>query len=150
MMRKLPFCALLISGMLFFVSCNNDENEPIANVNNAIPQAILDVFQSQYGNTRAEWSVRNGYAIAEFWGENGETTAWYSLNNGSAYIPSAIEALSASGVYDDEQDHHSNKVNVYGNNQSIIKDDEIERTGHNYLKHFYETNKVLEEVDELV
>lgn len=82
-MRKLPFCALLISGMLFFVSCNNDENEPIANVNNAIPQAILDVFQSQYGNTRAEWSVRNGYAIAEFWGENGETTAWYSLNNGS-------------------------------------------------------------------
>ncbi len=73
-----------------------------------------------------------------------------SLNNGSAYIPSAIEALSASGVYDDEQDHHSNKVNVYGNNQSIIKDDEIERTGHNYLKHFYETNKVLEEVDELV
>ena len=74
-----------------------------------------------------------------------------SLSGGSAYIPSAIEALTASGVYDDiPDDHHTTRVNVYGNNQSIVKDDEVERTGHNYLKHFYETNKVLEEVDELV
>ena len=73
-----------------------------------------------------------------------------SLSSGGAYIPSAIEALSASGVYDEPDDHHSTRVNVYGNNQTIVKDDEVERTGHNYLKHFYETNKVLEEVDELV
>ena len=74
-----------------------------------------------------------------------------ALSGGGAYIPSAIEALSASGVYDETpDDRHNNRVNVYGNNQSIIKDEEVERTGHTYLKHFYETNQILEEVDELV
>ncbi|HIV08177.1 MAG TPA: hypothetical protein IAD29_07005 [Candidatus Scatocola faecigallinarum] len=74
-----------------------------------------------------------------------------ALSGGGAYIPSAIEALSASGVYDEmPDDRHNNRVNVYGNNQSIIKDEEVERTGHTYLKHFYETNQILEEVDELV
>ena len=59
-------------------------------------------------------------------------------------------ALSG-GVYDETpDDSHNNRVNVYGNNQSIIKDEEVERTGHTYLKHFYETNQILEEVDELV
>lgn len=74
------------------------------------------------------------------------------LSGTSAYIPSAIEALSASGVYDEspEKNYNTNKINVYGNNQSIIKDEEIERTGHNYLKHFYEKNELIEEVDELV
>ena len=74
-----------------------------------------------------------------------------ALSGGNAYIPSAIEALSASGVYDEApEDKHNSKVNVYGSNQSIIKDEEVERTGHTYLKHFYETNQILEEVDELV
>ena len=73
------------------------------------------------------------------------------LSNQTTYIPSAIEALSASGVYDEEEKRPSSgKVNVYGNNQSIIKDEEIERTGRNYLKHFYEKNEFIEEVDELV
>lgn len=74
-----------------------------------------------------------------------------SLSGGSTYIPSAIEALSASGVYDEApEDKQNSRVNVYGNNQSIIRDEEVERTGHTYLKHFYETNQILEEVDELV
>lgn len=75
-----------------------------------------------------------------------------NLNSAPTYIRSAIEALSASGVYDEEQEetHNNNKVNVYGNNQSIVRDEEVERTGHNYLKHFYETNQPIEEIDELV
>ena len=74
-----------------------------------------------------------------------------ALSGGKTYIPSAIEALSASGVYDEVLDNkHKRRVNVYGNNQSIIQDEEVERTGHTYLKHFYETNQILEEVDELV
>lgn len=74
------------------------------------------------------------------------------MSNAPTYIPSAIEALSASGVYDDQDAGNQNtkKVNVYGNNQTIIKDEEVERTGHSYLKHFYEKNELLEEVDELV
>ena len=73
------------------------------------------------------------------------------ISNAPTYIPSAIEALSASGVYDEvEENTNISRVNVYGNNQTIIKDEEVERTGHSYLKHFYEKNELLEEVDELV
>ena len=42
------------------------------------------------------------------------------------------------------------KVNVYTNNQSIIRDEEVERTGRNYLKHFYEKNEHISDVDKLV
>lgn len=73
------------------------------------------------------------------------------LTSQSTYVPSAIEALAASGVYDNtETAYFSRKIGVYDNNQSIIKDEEIERTGHSYLKHFYEKNQLIEEVDELI
>ncbi len=72
------------------------------------------------------------------------------ISSGTAYIPSAIEALSASGVYDQPQpDNRHLKVGVYDNNQSIIQEDSKERSGQNYLKHLYEKNAVVEEVDEL-
>ena len=72
------------------------------------------------------------------------------ISSGAAYIPSAIEALTASGVYEQPQtgNRHS-KVGVYDNNQSIIQEDNDERSGQTYLKHFYEKNTVIEEVDEL-
>lgn len=73
------------------------------------------------------------------------------LTASTTYIPSAIEALTASGVYEDTSHLASNrpsKVGVYDNNQSIIKEDKAERHGHNYLKHFYEKNTPIEEVDE--
>lgn len=75
------------------------------------------------------------------------------VSSNSNYIPSAIEALSASGVYENEesaQAQNSGKIGVYGNNQSIIKEDKKEREGHSYLKHFYEKNVLVEEVDEFV
>lgn len=75
------------------------------------------------------------------------------ISSNSNYIPSAIEALSASGVYENAESvpaQNSGKIGVYGNNQSIIKEDKKEREGHSYLKHFYEKNELVEEVDELV
>ena len=109
MKRKyLPFWALLISGMLFMVSCSDDENEPTGG-NGEVPQAVLDAFQSQYGNTRAEWSVKDGYAVAEFPGENGETVAWYALDNANwgmteteipyAALPQAIQTAISESAY---------------------------------------------------
>lgn len=69
-------------------------------------------------------------------------------------MASAIEALAASGVLEDSEtednSNHFHKIGVYGNNQSIVKDEETEKIGHQYLKHFYEKNEILEEVDELV
>ncbi len=76
------------------------------------------------------------------------------LLSGATYIPSAIEALTASGVYETpaapEKRRTPSQVDVYGNNQSIIKEDDDDRTGHSYLKHFYEKNEIIEEVDEFV
>lgn len=73
------------------------------------------------------------------------------LSSKSTYVPSAIEALAASGVYDNiEPQNASRKIGVYDSNQSIIKDEEIERTGRSYLKHFYEKNQPITEVDEFI
>ena len=77
-----------------------------------------------------------------------------NISPSSAYVASAIEALAASGVFEDaetdDNSDHFQKIGVYGNNQSIVRDEEAEKIGHQYLKHFYEKNEVLEEVDELV
>ncbi len=70
-----------------------------------------------------------------------------------AYVQNSIEALAVSGVFNDsenEQTATGHKVSVYDNNQSIIRDEEAERTGRNYLKHFYEKNEHLIDVDKLI
>lgn len=76
------------------------------------------------------------------------------ISSNPTYVASAIEALAASGVYDEtldsQQSSTSHKIGVYDNNQSIIKEERKERSGHPYLKHFYEKNEFVEEVDELV
>jgi len=73
---------------------------------------------------------------------------------GKTYIPNAIEALTASGVYDEEppkkRPHGNHKIGIYNNNQSIVTGDTEEQYSHRYLKHFYERNEIIEEVDELV
>ena len=110
MKKYLPFWTLLISGMLFFVSCSDDNDEPNGG-NGAVPQAVLDAFQSQYGQTRAEWSVKDGYAVAEFTGESGETTAWYALDDARwgmteteipySALPQAIQDAIKESAYAD-------------------------------------------------
>lgn len=76
------------------------------------------------------------------------------ISSSQTYIPNAIEALTASGVYDDtplsavNQGHQ--KIGVYDNNQSMVRDIGQEQFSHSYLKHFYERNEIIEEVDELV
>lgn len=64
----------------------------------------------------------------------------------------SLEALTLSGVIEDDgQSSASNKrIDVYSSNQSIIKDEDVERIGRSYLKHFYEKNEPITDVDELV
>ena len=40
--------------------------------------------------------------------------------------------------------------NVYDNNQAIVEDENDNAADNPYLKHLYEKNKILEEVDEFV
>ncbi len=77
-----------------------------------------------------------------------------SISASPTFVSSAaIEALSASGVYeisDEAVDSAHHKVNVYDNNKAIIGDDNDNAADNPYLKHLYEKNKILEEVDEFV
>lgn len=74
------------------------------------------------------------------------------FNSASPDISTSIEALALSGVFEESNEFppNNNKVGVYTTNQSIIKDEEIERTGRSYLKHFYEKNEHPIDVDEFV
>lgn len=106
-MKKVSFWALLISGMLTFASCSNDD-EPVNNGGN-VPQAVLDDFQTRFGDTRASWSIQDGYAIAYFTENGGEATAWYELNSASwgmtkteipfTSLPEAVNTAFGSSTY---------------------------------------------------
>lgn len=78
------------------------------------------------------------------------------LTSGSPSVSSVIEALAMSGIYDVQQNEEadikesSHKIGVYDNNQSIIQEEEDGRNGKSYLKHFYEKNEIIEEVDEFI
>ena len=75
-----------------------------------------------------------------------------SFSPSKAYVPNSINAIAASGILEQDMksNHTPHKVGVYDNNQSIIKDEELERTGRNYLKHFYEKNEHLIDIDKLI
>lgn len=76
------------------------------------------------------------------------------ISSSQAFVSaSAIEALSASGVYDDidtSPNSRNRQVNVYDNNQSMMKDERDYSADNPYLKHLYEKNKILEDIDELI
>lgn len=64
-----------------------------------------------------------------------------------------LETLNFVGIEDNNEENVSpdhDKINIYSNNQSIIKDTEIESIGRNYLKHFYEKNEPITDINELV
>ena len=67
-------------------------------------------------------------------------------------ILNGIEVIAASISVDEQTKNHfqGNKVDVYSNNQSIVHDEDVEHTGRSYLKHFYEKNEHVIDVDELV
>lgn len=76
------------------------------------------------------------------------------ISSSQAFVSaSAIEALSASGVYDEAeptQNYRNKQVNVYDNNQAMVKDERDYSADNPYLKHLYEKNKILEDVDEFI
>lgn len=68
-------------------------------------------------------------------------------------LSTSIDALTMSGIIESQDESNADnnrRVNVYNNNQTIIKDDDVERIGRDYLKHFYEKNEPIVDVDKLV
>ena len=73
-----------------------------------------------------------------------------NYNSSNPNIVNGIEAIASSIALDEQGYSQIHKIDVYSNNQSIVYDEEVEHTGRNYLKHFYEKNEHMIDVDELV
>ena len=86
----------------------------------------------------------------EFKSKDNEQSPNYKSSNPG--IINGIEVIAASISVDEQTKNHfqGNKVDVYSNNQSIVHDEDVEHTGRSYLKHFYEKNEHVIDVDELV
>jgi len=77
------------------------------------------------------------------------------FKSATADISTSIEAIALTDTLEDDpkidkRNVSNRKISIYNSNQSMIKDEEVERTGRSYLKHFYEKNEHLIDVDELV
>ena len=79
------------------------------------------------------------------------------ISSSQAYVSAlALEVLGASDIYNENdtiertQSYQNKQVNVYDNNQSMVQDERDSSADNPYLKHLYEKNKILEDIDELV
>ena len=86
----------------------------------------------------------------EFKSKDNEQSPNYKSSNPG--ILNGIEVIAASISVDEQTNNRfqGNKVDIYSNNQSIVHDEDVEHTGRSYLKHFYEKNEHVIDVDELV
>ena len=124
---------------------NNSENESfVEHIDTANNVLIKKDFDGEHQNNQEYQQQKKDEA---------EKTE-ISGNQPQTYVASALEAIEASGAYvEPEENTHARNVNnigIYGNNQSMISQDKKEHKTQSYLKHFYEKNELIEEVDRLV
>ena len=74
-----------------------------------------------------------------------------NYKSSSPDIINGIEAIASTISPEDQGivQSQANKINIYSNNQSIVHDKDVEYTGRKYLKHFYEKNEHIADIDEL-
>ncbi len=79
------------------------------------------------------------------------------ISSDRTYVAGAVEAVSASGVYDEPPTRNTNRgrqIGVYDANQTMVKDEAEQEQekfyNEHYVKHLYENNEPPEEIDELV
>ena len=75
-----------------------------------------------------------------------------NYKSSSPDIIKGVEVIAASMSIDEQNNKQfpANKIDIYSNNQSIVHDEDVEHTGRSYLKHFYEKNEHVVDIDELV
>lgn len=108
-------------GALVFTACDDDDNRF------QVPEAVQGAFTQKYGNTtRVEWDMEKQYVVAEFWKDNKEHDAWFTMEGSwlmteidygrqIAELPQAVQEGFSASQYA----------------QWIIDDiDKIERTGY--------------------
>ena len=75
-----------------------------------------------------------------------------NYKSSSPDIIKGVEVIAASMSIDAQYNKQflANNIDIYSNNQSIVHDEDVEHTGRSYLKHFYEKNEHVVDIDELV
>lgn len=120
-MKCFKAAMMLALGALVFTACDDDDNRF------QVPEAVQGAFTQKYGNTtRVEWDMEKQYVVAEFWKDNKEHDAWFTMEGSwlmteidygrqIAELPQAVQEGFSASQYA----------------QWIIDDiDKIERTGY--------------------
>lgn len=109
-MRKyLSFLTLVMSGMLLFVSCENEDKQGPGGGAGNVPQAVLAAYEKEYGDEPATWEIKGDYAVASIT-RSGET-AWFDLKTAFCgmketdlrfdELPQAVQEAFGAGAYKD-------------------------------------------------
>lgn len=95
---------LFTCGILFFISCDNDDNYTPEDV-------VVNAFKSKYPNAKkVEWETKSGYKVADFRFNSKDTEAWFSTTGewvmtetDIAYneLPQAVQATFKASAYAD-------------------------------------------------
>ena len=74
----------------------------------------------------------------------------FSAMGNNISVGAGVLTMNIIDESDETPQNRNLKVDVYINNQAIIKDEEVEKIGRSYLKQFYEKNEHPADVDELI
>ena len=109
-MRKyLSFWTLVMSGMLLFVSCENEDRQGPGGGAGNVPAAVLAAYEKEYGDEPATWEIKGDYAVASIT-RSGETV-WFDLKTAFCgmketdlrfeELPQAVQEAFNAGAYGD-------------------------------------------------
>ena len=135
--RKVSSSSSTVSGIKRSASANNGQAQYVENIDTTNNVLVRDENNNEKQRQEKNFTQKE------------EAT---NYKTASPEILNSIEAIASTIPSDDSETQKSqiNKVNIDTTNQSIVHDKDVEKTGHTYLKHFYEKNEHIIDVDELV
>ncbi len=147
-MKLNSYYLLLIAlcGMMTLQSCDNDDN-PLA-----VTATTRTAFENRYPDaTHAEWELKAGYHVAEFWENGKEKEAWFTPSGdwcmtetdfgvALSQLPSEVQATFGNSVYGN---WHIEDIDFYERPDKTFYLIEVEAKGEKDHKLFYSPQGVL-------
>ena len=98
---------LALMGSVVLTACDKEDDIRVSDV----PTAVLNTFEAKYPDvSRAEWEMKYGYYVADFWQEGMETDVWIDtkaewkmteldLGTNLTLLPIAVQDAFKNGTY---------------------------------------------------
>lgn len=110
MMMKTKFYGFVLAllGVVVLTGCDNDDDDLRLS---EVPSVVLAALDAKYPDVKhAEWEVKQGYYVADFWQEGMETHVWINKNadwkmteldlgKNLSLLPQAVQDAFQSGQY---------------------------------------------------